>query len=175
MNPSDSTLASACAQVAYKSNAPMYVRMDKGKFPALYSEEDNFSDGLKVIKEISDINMISTGFMTQQAVKVADELKKHSIDAGVIDLYRIKPINEALLLKLISQSKQLITIEENSIVGGIGTVISELLTDNQKNIPLKRIALEDKQYFDYGSREWLHKLYKIDTDGVVEQLLAWCR
>ena len=173
LNPGDSPSAAACARLAYKSSTPVYVRIDKGELPALYDESDNFSDGLKVIREISDINIISTGFMSQQAVKVAGELKRRSIDAGVIDLYRIKPVNEALLLKLVGRSKRLITIEEDSITGGIGTIISELLTDNQKNIPLKRIALGDTQCFDYGEREWLHKLYKLDTDSVVEQILAW--
>ena len=56
-------------------------------------------------------------------------------------------------------------------MGGIGTVISELLTDNQKNIPLKRIALEDKQYFDYGSREWLHDHYGLDVDSITRVIM----
>lgn len=172
LNPCDCPSAAACAQIAYRSNTPVYVRIDKGEFPSLYSKDDDFSDGLKVIREISEINIISTGFMSQQAVKVADELKRHSINIGVVDLYRIKPINEALLLELIGQSKQLITLEENSIVGGTGTIISELLTDNRMNIPLKRIGLEDKQCFDYGSRQWLHKLYGIDKEAIVEKILS---
>lgn len=171
LNPCDGPSAAACARIAYKTNTPVYARLDKGELPALYSKDDDFSDGLKVIREISDINIISTGFMSQQAVAVADELKGHSINMGVVDLYRIKPINEALLLELVGQSKQLITLEENSVVGGIGTIVSELLTDNQRNIPLKRIGLEDKQHFDYGSREWLHKLYGLDKEAIVEQIL----
>lgn len=171
LNPCDGPSAAACAQIAYKSNTPVYARLDKGELPALYSKDDNFSDGLKVIREVSDINIISTGFMTQQAIKVSNEIKKHSIHIGVIDLYRIKPINESVLLKLISQSKQLITIEENSIVGGIGTIVSELLSDNWKNIPLKRVALEDRQYFDYGSRQWLHENYGLDEKSVTEIIL----
>lgn len=172
-NPCDGLSADACAVNAYKSKVPVYVRIDKGKFLTLYDEKDNFLNGLKVIKKISDINIVSTGFMSHRAIEVADELSKHSLDVGVIDLYRIKPISKNLL-KLIYQSKQLVTIEENSIVGGIGTVISELITDNGISTPLKRIALEDKQYFDYGSREWLHHNYRIDTNSIVKQLLAWC-
>lgn len=172
LNPCDSPAAAACARIAYRSNTPVYVRLDKGELPALYSEDDDFSDGLKVIREISEINIISTGFMSQQAVVVADELKGQSINIGVVDLYRIKPVNEVLLLELIGQSKQLITLEENSIVGGTGTIVGELLSDNRRSIPLKRIGLEDKQHFDYGSREWLHKLYRIGKEALMEQILG---
>lgn len=171
LNPSDSISSAACAQIAYKSNSPVYVRIDKGKFPALYNSDDDFACGLKVIKGIKDINIIGTGFMSQQAVRVADELSKLSIGVGVLDLWRIKPVNENLVLKLIGRSKQLITLEENSIVGGIGTVIGELLVHNKKNIPLKRIALEDKQLFDYGSREWLHEYYGLSVNCITRTIL----
>ena len=171
LNPCDDLSAAACARMAYDSATPVYVRIDKGTFPRLYDEADDFTDGLKVTREIRDINIISTGFMSQQAVKVADELKKHSTEAGAIDVYRIKPLNEALLLELIGQSRHLITVEENSIVGGIGSVVSELLTDNQKNIPLKRVALDDRQHFDYGSREWLHEYYGLDVNSITETML----
>lgn len=173
LNPSDSPSAAACARIAYNAGTPVYVRIDKGVLPDLSGNDDDFSTGLKVTRELTHINIISTGLMSQQAVKVAEELNKRSINVGIIDLYRIKPLNETLLLDLIGQSKQLITIEENTRAGCIGTIISEFLTDNQKNIPLKRIALEDKQCFDYGSREWLHKLYKIDVDSIVGQILSW--
>lgn len=170
-NPSDSILASSCAKMAYNNGRPAYVRLDKGKFPAFYNDKDNFSQGLKVIREMCDVNIISTGFMTQQAVKVADELEKKGKNVGVIDLYRLKPINEELLIKIICNSKQLITLEENSIVGGIGSIVSELLVSRDNYIPLKRIALEDKQYFDNGNRQWLHEYYKLDISSIVRVIL----
>lgn len=170
LNPSDSILAKACAQLAYQSNSPSYVRIDKGKFFKLYNNEDNFTDGLKIIEELSDVNIISTGFMTQQAVKVAEELKNQSINVGVVDLYRIKPINTDSLLKVAGRSRQLITLEENSISGGIGSIVSEFLSDNRKSVRLKRIALKDKQYFDYGTREWLHCRYGLDVSSITKAI-----
>lgn len=170
LNPTDSLSAEACAQLSYESNGPVYIRLDKGIFPNIYNEKDNYYDGLKIIRKLSDINIISTGYMTQQAVKIANKLKEYSIDVGIIDIYRIKHINNELLLKIIDASKQLVTIEENSIVGGIGSIISEILTDNQRNKSLKRIAIDDKQCFDYGSREWLHKKYRIDIDSIVDNI-----
>ena len=61
----------------------------------------------------------------------------------------------------------IITVEENSITGGIGSIISEFITDNNLNIKLKRISLDDKQYFEYGTREWLHSKYGIDTENII--------
>lgn len=172
LNPCDDISAAACARIAYESKSPVYVRIDKGILPRLYDETDDFANGMKVIRKTTNMNIIGTGFMSHKAVEVADKLKeKYSIDIGVIDLYRIKPLDDISLLALIGQSLYIVTIEENSIVGGIGTIISELSTDNWQDWTLRRVALEDKQHFDYGSREWLHKLYKIDSDSIVEQIL----
>ncbi len=173
LNPADSRSAAASAQIAYKSTTPTYVRIDKGQLPNLYDDADNFSDGLKVIKPICETNIISSGFMSHRAVEVANDLDDHCVPTGVIDLSRLKPINGALLEDIACRSKSLITVEENSIVGGVGTIVSELLTDHQIHIPLKRIALRDKQHFDYGSREWIHKLYRLDKDSIVQEILAW--
>lgn len=171
LNPSDSTLSASCAQIAYKTRSPVYVRLDKGKFPKFYERDYDYAIGFKIINPLKDVNIISTGFMTREAVKLLQELERESLNAGLIDLYRIKPLNSLSLLKCIDKSKYLITIEENSIVGGIGTVISELLSDNRKNISLKRIALGDKQYFDYGTREWLIKYCGLDVENMAKEIL----
>ena len=171
LNPCDDVSAAASARFAYASPTPVYVRIDKGVFPRRYEGSDDFGLGLKVLREIRDVNIIATGFMSHQAVEVADELKKHSFDVGVIDLNRLKPVNETMLLEHTGHSQRLITLEENSIIGGIGTIVSELLTDEKKNILLKRIALSDKQHFDYGSREWLHECYRLDVNSITETIL----
>ena len=166
LNPCDSWTASACAKQAYEGKGPVYVRLDKGKLPPLYDDADNIKAGFKVLRSVTDINIISTGFMSHKALEVANELEKHSVNVGVIDLLRLKPVDADALLTLIDRSTRLITLEENSIVGGLGTIISEILCDNGKHIRLKRIALEDKQHFDYGSRDWLHRYYGLDTAGI---------
>lgn len=171
LNPSDSTLSASCAQIAYKTNGPVYVRLDKGKFPRFYELDDDYSVGFKVIKQLQEVNIISTGFMTKEVLMVAAELKRKFLKVGIIDLFRIKPLNNARLLRCIDKSRILITVEENSIVGGLGTIISELLTDNHRNIILKRIALEDKQCFDYGTREWLCHHYGLGLDALVKAIL----
>ncbi|MDO8127821.1 MAG: transketolase C-terminal domain-containing protein, partial [Candidatus Brocadiales bacterium] len=127
------------------------------------------------IKTGSDLTIISTGIMVHQVFKVADELAKHSIKAEIVDLYRIKPLNAELLLRLIEKSKRIVTVEENSITGGIGSVVSEVLADSGRAVSLKRIAIRDEHCFDYGDREWMHSLYGLDADSITKAILEWLR
>lgn len=173
LNPSDSILTSACARIAYKNTGPTYVRIDKGKLPLIYGSNNDFLDGLSKLKDGSDLTIISTGIMVHQALEVAEKLKKYSISAKVIDLYRIKPINTELLLKFTyaCKSKFIVTLEENVIIGGIGSAVIEVLNDNGKNIPVKRIAILDEHCFISGNREELHALYNLDVDNIVKTIL----
>jgi transketolase len=175
LNPSDPIMAAAAARIGYKTAGPIYVRIDKGKLPALYDTNQEFSDGLSLLKDGPDLMIIATGIMVQQAFKVADELAKHSIDTGIVDLYRIKPINEELLLDLIRQAKRIVTLEEHSIIGGIGSVISEILIDKGKALPMKRIAITDKNCVGvgYGDREWMHSFYGLDVNSITKRILDW--
>lgn len=172
-NLSDQTMSSTIAKIAYESKNPVYIRIDKGKFPILYQENYDFSDGLSHLKKGQDILIITTGIMVHQAFKLADKLAERSIDIGIIDLYRIKPINERLLLHYIDQSKKIVVIEEHSIIGGIGSVICEILADNGRFVPLKRFAIEDKNCEICGDREWMRKFYNLDLDNIAKSILDW--
>ncbi len=172
LNPSDGVMTKAFARIAYEDPGPKYVRLDKEVLPLIYhNRADDFSDGLTILKAGCDLTIIATGIMVHKAFKVVDELAKHSIDAGIVDLYRIKPINEDMLLAVIEQSKRIVTLEENSIIGGIGSIVSEILVDNGKTLPFKRIAVPDEYYFENGDREWIHTSCALDVDSVAKRIL----
>lgn len=173
---SDSVMAAVFAELTYKSPGPKYVRFDRAMIPSIYREGySDFSDGLAVLKAPSDLTIIATGIMVTQAFKVAEELSKHGVDAGVVDFYRIKPINEKLLLQIIQQSKRLVTLEEAFLNGGIGSIIASFLTDNGTALPLKRIGIPDQYYHKYGSREYLWSLCGLDVPNVTNKILEWTR
>lgn len=176
LNPSDSVMAAAFAEITYKNPGPKYVRFDREKFPLIYDAQKNdFSQGLTNLKTGGDLTIIATGIMVHQAFKVAEELAKHSIDAGIVDLYRLKPVNQELLLEVIGQSKPVVTLEENLISGGIGSIVAEILVDNGKTVPLKRIATQDQYCFKYGGREGLYTFLGLDVDNVTKTILKWLR
>jgi transketolase len=171
LNPPDGPSAAVCAGIAYESRGPVYIRVDKGTLPLLYDNDEGVKAGFNVLKPLTNINIVSTGFMTHKVMDVAEELKKHSIDVGVLDLLRLKPVDSSSFMELLGESECIVTVEENSIVGGLGTIVSEILCDTGSSIRLKRIALDDKQHFAYGSREWLHHHYGLSVESITNVIL----
>ena len=169
LNPSDSRSAAECAHISYKEGTPTYVRIDKGQYPELYIENDNFNRGLKILRKIGDINIISTGFMTTLAIEVADTLKKKGYEIGVVDIFRIKPLNEQFLIQTLRSSKEIIIFEENSKSGGLYPLLVDIISCLEKNICIKHVGLPDGQFFNYGTREWLHEYF-----GLTEKKILQC-
>jgi transketolase len=167
-NPCDALSASLSARLSYSKKTPSYIRLDKGSFPDIYMSENEVALGLKAICPPSPINLISTGYMTHKALIVADALKKRRIQIGVIDICRLKPLPEEALMALVHQSVKLLTVEEHSILGGLGTAVGEMLLRNSSPIPLRCIALPDSQCFKYGSRDWLLDQYSVNTDAIIQ-------
>lgn len=172
-NPSDSAMSSRMALMSYECNYPVYVRIDKGKLPNLYSQNEKFTDGISIIRGGKDLLIIATGLMVHKGLQVAEKLNMQCIDAAVMDLYRIKPINLALLLQYINQYSRIVTLEEHSVIGGIGSIVSEVLTDFSKVAALKRCALEDRYCDRYGDRDWMHAQYGLDDRTLVRNILEW--
>jgi len=173
LSPSDSIMAAKFARMSCKMSGPNYVRLDREILPLIYKQDTSFSDGLTNLKAGKDVCIISTGNMVHRAIEVSNKLKEHSINAGVIDLYRIRPINEELLLNSIGQSKRIVTLEEHLLTGGMGSAVAEILIDNGKTTPLKRIGIRDKYYYAYGSRNNIQSLCGLDTDSVTKTTLEW--
>lgn len=172
LNPSDSVATAAFARMSYKSPGPTYIRIERGKLPLIYEDRgDDFSDGLSQIRTGSDLTIIATGVMVHNALMAADKLKQHSVSAGVVDLYRLKPLNCEMLLKIIDKTRRIVTLEENTIIGGIGSAVSEILADNSRSVPLKRIAIPDQHCFESAERESLHAIFNLDRDGIVKTIL----
>ncbi len=172
-NPSDPITATASAKMAYAQELPAYIRLHKGATPALYDEDTDFSSGFSVIKDGFEFCIVVTGVMVHRVLKIAKELSHHSIRVGVIDVFRLKPINEKDLINVLQRYKKIVTIEENSIIGGLGSLVSEMLSDSQQPFSLKRIAIKDEICLHYGDRAWLHKKYGIDAETIIQKILTW--
>lgn len=172
-NISDSVMAASFADISCEMASPNYLRLDRKVLPIIYKEGTDFSPGLTVLKRSNDTYIVATGNMVHRALEVSEELKKHSIEAGVIDLYTF-PINEKLFLESLSGAKKIITLEEHILPGGMGSAVAEVLTDNNKFIPIKRIGLSYKKgyCYKYGGRENIQSLYGLDKESIVKTILS---
>lgn len=173
LNSSDSVMAAKFAELSYKLPGPSYVRLDREKLPLIYKRNDDLSSGVTFFRNGSDICIISTGNMVHRALEIAAKLEKYSIDVGVIDLYRLKPVNKELLLESIEKTKSIVALEEHLVAGGIGSIIAEIMVDNNKVRPLKRIGIEDKYYYAYGDRKNIQSLCGLDRDSATTTISDW--
>lgn len=173
LNPCEQYSAQAAARIAYECDGPVYVKIEKGSHPILYNSNSPFQEGVSELKKGDDLCIIGTGIMTQKAFLIAEQLKKASIEAGIIDIFKIKPLNEKLFLKKIRNTKAIATVEEHTIIGGIGSAICELLTDRGINIPIIRFGINDEYCERCGDRDWLNKYYGLDVVTVSQKLKDW--
>mgnify|MGYP001574851834 FL=1 len=169
---SDSVMAAAFADVSYKSEFPNYVRLDRQSLPVLYMKGTDFSSGLRILKESDDLMIIATGNMVHRALDISEELKSHSIQAGVIDLFTF-PIDEPALLDAIAKSRRIVTLEEHFLPGGMGSAVVETLADNGKLLPVKRIGVDHRlgYCYKYGGRENIQSYYGLDKKSIVRTIL----
>lgn len=173
LNPSDAVSTEAFGTMACLYPGPKYVRLERGQLGKIYQARHDFSPGLDLLMEGQDLVIISTGIMTQQAILAAKELSQHGISTGVIDVYRLKPVSEETLLTAIGLAPTVVTLEEHSIIGGLGSIVCEILADQGSTLPIKRLALPDISLYKYGSREWLREQVGLGPKNIVERIQQW--
>ena len=170
-SPCDDTQAMAFCRMAYSSTGPFYIRLDRDGQPLVYSDsQKDFSQGLNILKKGKDLFIIATGKMVLTALSVTEGLSKHAVNAGVIDIFRIKPLNKELLLKIIGNSQYVVTLEEHSIIGGVGSAVAEVLAENCNSAKLIRLGLPDDFCRRYGTRQFLQSDIGIDAEGIIKTL-----
>jgi len=176
-SPSDTSMVKSIAKFSYGEPGPKYIRLDRTGYPLVYKnrKDVDVSRGFSVIEKGSDLYIIATGRMVYGALEVIKELSRHSISVGLIDLFRIKPFNAKDIWPIIKEARNIMTLEEHFITGGIGSLISEMLA-SKKRIPLfKPFGIPDCFCREYGTREYLCSINKIDPDSVVKSIRKWLK
>jgi transketolase len=172
-SPSDYATIAAGVQLAYANDGPTYLYVDKGPFDVLYDNTANFSRGFSVLQKGLDLTIVATGIMVPQARRVAEALATQGISIGVIDLYRIKPLNEGDFAEALRDCQRLVTLEENTVVGGIGSLVCEVVAENNLSLPVKRLGIQDIYHCEIGDREMLRSLDGIDVNSVSQKIIKW--
>lgn len=172
-NPSDLVMISALVPLLRRLPGPKYIRLDKGSFPPLYDGGHDFTQGVHLLRPGADLLILATGIMVHRALAVTEELGRQGIEAGVMDVYRIKPLNEDALAEAIADSRRVATLEEHSMIGGLGSAIAELIADRQLGVPLRRVGLADQFRFDLGSREQIQAVDGLEPAMLARQMAKW--
>ncbi len=172
-SPSDPVLSEKFVDYSLKQSGPKYIRMDGKAQPELYTEGHiiSFEDGFTELRKGTDACIISTGYMTHEAIKVAEKLSMDNIKAGVIDVYFLKPFNEKLLVRYLKKYKHIITMEEAFLnKGGLDTLIENACFSNRVFVGLTKLGFGDRYVFDVGNRANLYKVNKLDIDNMISKI-----
>ena len=172
INPSDDVEARAAVKAAYAYNGPVYLRFGRLAVPVINDRPDyKFEIGKGVeLRDGKDCTIIATGLCVCEALEAAEKLAADGIDAQVINIHTIKPLDEELVIAAAKKTGRIFTVEEHSIIGGLGAAVSECLSEN---CPTKvtRIGMNDVFGESGPAKELLHK-YKLDADGIYERIAA---
>lgn len=167
LNPSDGNSASILLEQVIKSQGPAYVRLGRASVPVVYKKDENLQIGKGVtLADGNDITVVATGIMVNEALMAAEELAKDGIEVRVIDIHTIKPLDEEILIKASKETKGIITAEEHSVIGGLGSAVCETLSQNS---PCRVIRVGQLDTFgESGTPEELKRKYKMTKNDIIE-------
>ena len=178
IDPCDAVEMQQATRAAAEFNGPIYLRLLRGnRVPKVLDQYDyHFEIGkAKLLRDGADVLLISCGEMTMRCLDAAEAVEKDNIHAAVLHVPTIKPLDKETILKEIKKSGRLvITAENHTVVGGLGSLVANLLVDEQVSAVLKKIALPDK-YLAAGTLETLQNLYGVSTDAVTAQIKAYLK
>ena len=166
INPSDGVSAKKLLEQAVAMYGPCYVRLGRAAVPVFYGEDAEITLGKgNLVKDGKDVTIVATGIMVNEAVIAAEELAKEGIDARVIDIHTIKPLDEEIIIKAAQETKAIVTAEEHSVIGGLGSAVSEVVV---KNAPVKMAMVGQKDTFgESGKPDQLKEKYGMTAADIV--------
>ncbi|MCD5411187.1 MAG: transketolase family protein [Clostridiales bacterium] len=166
--PADAVETDAVIHAVSEFDGPVYVRLGRLAVPVINdSETYSFELGKGVeLKEGKDVTIFATGMMVNEALIASETLKEQGINAGVVNIHTIKPIDKDLIIKKAKETGVVITVEEHNIIGGLGSAVAEVLSENHPVI-MKRIGINDT-FGESGKPKDLLEKYKLNASQIVE-------
>lgn len=167
--PADGIEAEKMIFAAAEFNGPMYVRLGRSAVPTIFGEDYDFEIGKGVVlRDGNDVTIIACGIMVNEALIAADILKEENINARVINMSTIKPIDTELIIKAAKETKAIVTAEEHSIIGGLGSAVSEVVCENHP-VVVKKVGMNDC-FGESGTPNELLAKYGLTAKDIVEKV-----
>lgn len=169
ISTSDDTQTKWAVKEISKIQGPVYLRLSRLATPVIYDENEKFEIGKgKQFGNGTDATVIATGVTVAEALKAKDELAKEEIDIRVVDMHTIKPIDKEIIIKSAKETNKIITIEDHNIIGGLGTAVCEVLSEDYPK-KVVRMGIKD-EFGTSGKAEELMKYFKITSKDIVEEI-----
>lgn len=166
LNPADDVEAEKAVFAAAEYEGPVYLRFGRLAVPRIFDEDYDFQIGKGVeLTEGNDVAIIATGLMVNEALMAAEELKKEGINARVINMATIKPIDKDIIIKAAKEIGAIVTAEEHNVIGGLGGAVSEVICENYP-VPVVKLGVEDTFGRSGPAAELLH-LYGLDAEHII--------
>jgi len=173
--PSDDVEARAAVKAAYEHKGPVYLRFGRSGVPVINDRPDyRFELGKGVtLRDGSDVTVIATGICVAESLEAAKQLAAEGIDAQVINIHTIKPIDEELIVAAARKTGRIVTVEEHSVIGGLGSAVCEVLSEKAP-VPVKRVGINDV-FGESGPGSALVHKYGLDAEGIANSVRSFVR
>jgi transketolase len=169
--PSDAPQTRRIVELMATTKGPMYARVGRANAPVLYAKEEvrdiQLGKGM-MLRDGSDLTLIACGTMVDQAVEAHEKLAAAGISARVVDMHTIKPLDERIILKCAKETNGIITVEEHSIIGGLGSAVSEVLAEHSVGIRFARIGVQD-MFCESGEPDELFEKYGLSAPHIIRK------
>lgn len=171
--PGDPTEARAATRAVVEHRGPCYMRLGKAGEPVVHPGAIDFHIGKAIrLREGADVTLISTGSSLQTAAKAAAALAGQGIETRLLSMHTLRPLDEAAVLAAAHETKAIVTLEEHSVMGGLGTAVAEVLAEQSDAlVPFHRIGLPPAFSPHIGTQEYMQQQHKLDVDSVVHSIV----
>ncbi len=165
--PCDAKEAKKATIKSASYKGPVYLRLGRSKAPIITKDSDPFEIGKAVtLKEGKDVTIIACGHEVHEALLAHDILKKDGIESRIINLHTLKPVDKDIVIKAAKETRAIVTAEEHAVMGGLGSVVSEVVTQNLP-VPIEFIGVKDR-FGDSGSPDELFKIFELTKEDIVK-------
>ena len=171
--PADGVEAEAAVKAAYEMDGPVYLRFGRLAIPVFHEEGFNFQIGKgEVLRDGTDVAIIANGLLVYEAIQAGEQLAEMGINAMVINMATVKPLDEELVLEAAKKCGRIITCEEHSVIGGLGEAVCSLLSEKLPT-PVRRIGVND-EFGHSGPAAALLKQFGLSAEHIVEVAKDFC-
>lgn len=171
INPADDTEARAALEVAYNSDGPVYIRFGRLPAPVIFGSDYKFVIGKGTeVRSGNDVTVIANGLMLSKAIEASEVLKEKGINVRVINMPTVKPIDEEIIIKAAKETGRIITVEEHSVIGGLGSAVCDVVCEHYP-VPVTKIGVNDVFGCSGPAREVLDK-YGLNTENIINTVLS---